>query len=382
MVTDSQGNMQPPGSARIAARLLLVDDDELTQELAQLIVEDAGLAMVPAMTGQNAVDLASSEGFDLILMDLQLPDFDGCEAARRIRQLSPRGVRPSIVALTGTLRAGDRERCRQAGMDGCEAKPLTPKLLDRLLAEHLPSCPSSMPSESHQLSAARLDQLFRESAARLVADLHNARAAGDRGAVLRAAHTLKSVSGHVGIAPLIEACAILESAARDGAEALDPAIEAVQAAYASIDPGPENSAAQPAPATAVEPVGPLVLVVDDEENERFLVRRTLEHAGYRVGECDCGEAAIDFCRIQLPDAILLDGLMPGMDGLAACRLLRQEFPPNALPILMYTGLCDPAWRAQAIQAGADRVVDKSVGIERLASNLTAALAACGLKGAR
>ena len=123
-----------------------------------------------------------------------------------------------------------------------------------------------------------------------------------------------------------------------------------------------------------------MLLVDDDENERFLVRRMLEQAGYRVDECDCGQAAIACCRNQRPDVVFLDGLMPGMDGIVTCRALRADFPSEDLPILMFTGLTDPAWRARALQAGANGFVEKAVGVGQLADNLRGALIACGLAG--
>lgn len=368
------------GSSRegIPARVLLVEDEELSLHFAHQMLEDAGLTVVPAMSAKSAVDLAQLEHFDLILMDLQLPDFDGFEATRRIRQLQPCGAHPPIVALTATVRAGDRERCQQAGMDGCEAKPLTQELLSRLIAEHLGPVPATAEQAPPALRGERLGPLFRESAARLIAELRNARARGDRDAVLRAAHTLRSASAHAANMPLTQACADLESIADDAHAALEPAIDAVLAAYAVIDHAAVNGAGA-APAPATQSVGPLVLVVDDDANERFLVRRLLELAGYRVHECDCGQAAIDYCRHRLPHAVLLDGRMPGMDGIATCTLLRAECPLDQLPILMYTGVIDPTWRAHALRAGANRFVDKSVGIEELARNLSAALAACGVE---
>lgn len=373
------------GSTPFAARVLLVEDDELSLEFAHQLLVDAGLTVVRAMTAQSAVELAQAQRFDLILMDLQLPDFDGCEATRRIRRLQPNGTQVSIVALTANLRASDQARCRQAGMDGCEAKPLTRKALDRLVAQHLRSNPGAgqKTTEQHglgRLSAERLQQLFRDSAARLVAEIKSARANADRSAVLRAAHRLKSVCAHAAMTSLMHASAQLESVARDAAAPLDPFIDAVLATYAATEQGPQVSLDQPAAAAAQQPVGPLVLVVDDDENERFLVRRTLEQAGYRVQEQDGGRAAVDYCRNQLPDAVLLDGLMPDVDGIATCRLLRAEFPPERLPILMYTGLDDPIWRTGALEAGVDAFVDKSICIDDLAGILSTALTACGLPG--
>lgn len=379
---DKEANPNPADAfAQAAARVLLVEDDQVNLEIARQTLEDAGLVVVPALSGCEAVALAQSQRFDLILMDLQLPDIDGWQATRRIRQHLGVEPNPPIIALTGTLHADDRERSLAAGMNACEEKPLTRAMLERLLCEHLPSheTPDSRGQES--LSAERLQQLFDETASRQIEELHAAHRAGDRDRIRRAAHTLKSAGARLGYRFLADACEALEGLARGTTPDLDDAIDAVFAAHASIRdarPGApiDTPNAQSSRGTAA---GPLILVVDDEENERFLVRRTLEQAGYRVDECEGGFEAIDRCRSITPDAILLDGLMPGMDGVATCQALRREEALLAVPILMYSGLADPEWRARASAAGADCFVDKAVGIVDLQRSLLRQLAACGVQ---
>lgn len=376
-----------PRSPIPGARVLLVEDDPVNIEIARAVLEPFGLAVSIAMTGKEAVVATVSRRFDLILMDIQLPDIDGFETTRRIRAGEAPGRRTPIVAMTGTVGADVAQRCIGAGMDGHETKPLTGDMLARLAARWLPGHAPSPQQQASALSPARLAALFRDSAARLVADLQRAHAGADRVAVMRAAHTLKSISARVPASQLNMRCEQLEAAAGNPQVAdLGPAVAALLAAYADLDPTllgePADApfltpAAKPAPIPAAQPA-PLVLVVDDDDNERFLVRQTLVRDGYRVEECDCGQAALAFCRNQRPDVVLLDGLMPGMDGIATCIALRADFQPADLPILMYSGLNDPGWRARALQAGADGFVDKSVGMNELAANLRAGLVACGL----
>lgn len=369
---------------RIAARVLLVEDNLVNIEMARAILEPTGLSLLVATNGDEAVAAAASHRFDLILMDLQLPDCDGFEVARRIRVGEAQGRRAPIIALSATLVADDAQRCRDAGMDGHEEKPLTSALLARLTSRWLAGCTRVEPRVSRTLSPERLAGLFRESAARLIADLRAAHGAADRGAVLRAAHTLKSISARVAAAELGRHSADLEAAARDtDSSDLAPLVAAVLGAYAALDPSLRDnaatSAAEPPIARQAAQAGPLVLIVDDEENERFLVRRTLEHAGYRVDECDSGQEAVAYCKTQRPDLVLLDGLMPGMDGIATCRALRAIFPPEELAILMFTGLSDPDWRARALAAGAEGFIEKAVAFGELDGNLRTGLLACGLE---
>lgn len=370
-----------------AGSVLLVEDDLVNVEIARAVLEPAGFAVSIAMTGREAVVATVSRRFDLILMDIQLPDIDGFETTRRIRAAEAPGRRTPIVAMTGSAGAHIPQRCLDAGMDGHEPKPLTAELLARLTARWLPGHVSGPGRQTSSLSPARLAALFRESAARLVADLRRAHAGADRVAVMRAAHTLKSISARVPASQLTARCEQLEAIAGNPHVAdLGPAVAALLDAYAALDPSLLNEpAGAPAVAPATQPVAtpaaqpaPLVLVVDDEENERFLVRHTLKRDGYRVEECDSGQTALAFCRDRRPDVVLLDGLMPGMDGIATCSALRADFQPADLPILMYSGLSDPGWRARALQAGANGFVDKSVGMNELAANLRAGLIACGL----
>ena len=127
-----------PMAARVL-RVLLAEDNRVNQRLATLLLERAGHVVVLAETGIAAVDAFRREPFDLILMDLQMPEMGGIEATREIRTLEgPNGSHTPIVALTAHAMQGDRERCERASMDGYVTKPIHRDDLfaeiDRLLA--------------------------------------------------------------------------------------------------------------------------------------------------------------------------------------------------------------------------------------------------------
>ncbi len=117
-------------------RVLVVEDEEINREVAISLLEDAGLDVATAADGAIAVDMASRESFDLILMDMQMPVMDGLEATQRIRTLPDYAAVP-IVAMTANAFSEDRERCLAAGMNDFIAKPVAAETLYRKVAEHL-----------------------------------------------------------------------------------------------------------------------------------------------------------------------------------------------------------------------------------------------------
>ncbi len=106
-------------------RILLVEDNVINRAIAQGILEKRGHSLLQALNGCEAVAAAAGEAFDLILMDVQMPEMDGFEATRLIRAAEPAaGRHPPIAAMTAHAMTGDRERCLAAGMDAYLSKPL------------------------------------------------------------------------------------------------------------------------------------------------------------------------------------------------------------------------------------------------------------------
>jgi CheY-like chemotaxis protein len=105
-------------------RVLVAEDDPVNCKVALLMLGRLGCIADTARNGDEVLALLEGQRYDLIFMDVQMPDMDGLEATRRILKLWP-GSRPRIVAMTACALKGDRERCLQAGMDDYIAKPIS-----------------------------------------------------------------------------------------------------------------------------------------------------------------------------------------------------------------------------------------------------------------
>ena len=107
------------------AKILLAEDNIVNQRVAVGLLRRRGHHVTVANNGLEAVELFGRETFDLVLMDVQMPEMDGFEAVAAIRAAErTRGVRTPVIALTAHAMSGDRERCLAAGMDGYLTKPV------------------------------------------------------------------------------------------------------------------------------------------------------------------------------------------------------------------------------------------------------------------
>jgi putative two-component system response regulator len=118
-----------------------------------------------------------------------------------------------------------------------------------------------------------------------------------------------------------------------------------------------------------------ILIVEDDETDRLIVRLFLEQAGYRVLEANSAESGLELCNRTRPDLLLIDGLLPRMNGFQMCRALRAIPEYRDSPILVLSGLEEPEWPARAIEAGATGFILKSNNWDELVERIRQELAA-------
>jgi two-component system sensor kinase len=223
----------PAAETRRSLRILLAEDGLVNQRVAREFLERRGHEVVVANNGREAVEAVDREAFDLVLMDVQMPEMDGFAATKAIRQKEhSTGNHIPIVAMTAGAFKDDRERCLNAGMDAYLSKPIRPATLYEMIdAMTLPSNAEqgSVQAESIMDWNAALEQiggsedllrelmeLFVEESGKLMPALRQAVEQRNMAEVRRLAHTIKGAATHFTAHSVVAAALRLETMGRDG----------------------------------------------------------------------------------------------------------------------------------------------------------------------
>jgi CheY-like chemotaxis protein/HPt (histidine-containing phosphotransfer) domain-containing protein len=241
---------------RLPLRILVAEDNVINQQVAVSFLERLGYRADVAANGEEVIQSLRRQPYDVVLMDVQMPEMDGLEATRCIRQMSPSdlaaGIQPRVVAMTANVLGEDRQACFEAGMEDYVSKPIQPAELIAALSKCQPRLPVEAPSERsaddqtqaagsptaddasqildpralHQLRAtlggqadAMLPGLIKDfyhDTDRLMAQAWQALREERVDELRRAAHSLKSNSATFGARALSAIARELETCAREG----------------------------------------------------------------------------------------------------------------------------------------------------------------------
>ena len=227
-----------PVEARRPLRVLLAEDHPINQKVATRMLEDRGHEVTVVDNGRLALEALESGAFDLVLMDVQMPEMGGFEALEGIRTGErSRGGHLPIVALTAHAMAGDRERCLEAGFDDYLAKPIHATALAEALARVMgddqgaptadgPKKPEVRRDFDREASLKALNGddrlldeilgLYLDDGPRLLAEVGEAVDRGDAGALKRLGHTLAGSAGHFAADGVVDAARRLEAIGKAG----------------------------------------------------------------------------------------------------------------------------------------------------------------------
>jgi CheY-like chemotaxis protein/HPt (histidine-containing phosphotransfer) domain-containing protein len=244
---DASTHMFDPDMARRhPLRILVAEDNVVNQKLALRLLAQLGYRADVASNGLEAVEAVERQAYDLVLMDVQMPELDGYEAAREINRRWSSERRPRLVALTANALQGDRELCEAAGMDDYVAKPVRAKELIAALERcrgraaqmvdgsqvelvgaageptssieasvvHLPTI-QALASTAGASFVAELIDTYLEDSAELIVNLRQSLAGSDLDSFRRAAHSFKSNSETLGASGLARLARQLEGMAQE-----------------------------------------------------------------------------------------------------------------------------------------------------------------------
>ncbi|MEH1897524.1 MAG: PAS domain S-box protein [Nostoc sp.] len=258
---------------RLPLRILLAEDTVVNQKVALLMLQKMGYKADVVTNGVEVLKALQKQPYDLVLMDIHMPEMDGLEASRRICQEWEAGFRPYIIAITANAMRGDREVCLAAGMDDYISKPIQfqdlaqalskcprqrsiefPSIVkqDRVMSKELQTSQNILQEGQNQtLKNAKIDlnilkslrdmvrgdsvifseliECYLTETPKLVENISTAIATQDAQTIWKAAHQLKSSSGFIGAMALAQLCRVLEAQGRSSK--LENSVESLSQLY-------------------------------------------------------------------------------------------------------------------------------------------------------
>ena len=232
--------LQKPATQSKVLNILLAEDNRVNQLVASRILEKIGHGIMIANNGAEALALIAANSFDLVLMDIQMPQMDGLTATKTLRlQETATRIHLPIIAMTAHAMKGDRERCLEAGMDGYVSKPINTKELELAIAHVMRGAGADFRAgaresiETSTVKSVALDvkqllsrlggdekllhevvEVFIDDAPKHVEALRGALGQGDAEAVESIAHSIKGELGYLGIAKVSQKARELEEMGR------------------------------------------------------------------------------------------------------------------------------------------------------------------------
>ncbi|MBS2035140.1 response regulator [bacterium] len=379
-----------------ALRVLVADDNPVSQAMAVLALEEQGHEVRLAGDGDSVLQMVREQAFDLVLMDVNMPGLDGYLTTRAIREQERGTLRHlPILAVTAHSREGDAEMCLAAGMDGFVAKPVREEELFQAMQEVLGWSDERVTQQQGILNregllrrlGGRQDQLHRVIRQFLnvlpsqLEEVYQHFAHSDHEGLAAALHRLKCSALAFESPRILDSIGRLEVAARrplglaeSGAvlAELRRELEQLKLELIEVDRGLDRAEARPSEQSGNWPGldRPLeVLLAEDNPINQTLILGILEEQACRITLAENGQKALEQWQNRAFDVILMDIQMPVMDGLEALTLIRKrEAGGRYTPIVVMTATAHEGG-AKYLEAGADRYLGKPIQEDELLATL-------------
>ena len=392
-----------------AVNVLVVEDSRINQQVAEAILRRLGCSYEVAADGRLGVEKVVYGNFDLVLMDCNMPVLSGYAATKQIRNFEEEDAgKLPIVAMTVNNSESEKKLCAEAGISDFMPKPLSLVDMREMLAKWTDfsvftqgkACDSTIcevdpASECTELSydPQMLDQLAAvvgSSINNVIKDfcsdmdtymntLKSAVVEANVSEIGYIAHTIKGAAKNFGAHELAKLSSRLENRVKQGE------IENVEEAVRSIDREVVTLSAdlnrQTQAIYQLEPVADRfenrdrVLVVDDDRTSRVVLAEGLRNGGCDVEEARDGLEALDICGRCMPDLIMMDAIMPGLDGFDLCQKIRSMPYGADIPILIITASESEESVALAFSVAATDFINKPVNISVIQKRVNHLIAA-------
>ncbi len=397
------------------AHILVAEDNTANQQVAIGMLERLGCSVIVASNGLEATNLLERNRFDLVFMDCNMPEMDGYQATIKIRTTAGNCAGIPIIAMTANVQEGDRQKCLQAGMDDYLSKPLK---LDRIRAKLEQWLPDVENHEDEQtvdgipvvevaqsgitgpIDEERIEELrnsvstafdkmvqaYVEDLPSLVTSLEDAVNSKDAGQVQHYAHSIKGSSKNFGAVELANVSKEIEDMGR--ADELQDVNTLLIGLYEEVERvieylnnliNPEHSQSLPTSEVRDSEQIDRVLIADDDRSMRLALMNVLNSDGYELHEVENGQEALEYCQNNMPDLVLLDAMMPEMDGFSACEKIRTLETGSHIPILIVTALDDEESVERAFRVGATDYLPKPVHFAVLRQRISRLLHAASVE---
>jgi two-component system cell cycle response regulator len=394
------------------ATILVVEDNALNLKLVRSLLALGGYQVLEAEDAEKGIQMASLHQPDLILMDIQLPGIDGLEATRVIKG-NPETRKIPVVALTSYAMPGDEMKAQEAGCSGYITKPINTRTFMESVRGYLNHAPSPEARPEKNLFSPKRRILIVDDdplnvkllASKLPEDQFETVTAFSGQEALR--KTLKDppdlilldimmpemngyeVSHWLKTNPTTQDIPIILVTALDGAddkikgfeagadEFLNKPVNTIEllARINSLlrlkyyreqllsrtlsEKGFSGEPATPDPAEAIHPSAKILLVEDDEKDARMIQEYFAEEP-YQLETLSTGEAALDRIQKELFDLVLLDVLLPGVDGFEVCQRIKGLHQTQDLQVVLITCLPDLENKIKGVEQGADDYLIKPI----------------------
>ncbi|MDG1694526.1 MAG: EAL domain-containing protein [Porticoccaceae bacterium] len=379
----------------VTANVLVVEDNRVNQQIIEAMLIRLNCRHQVTSNGKNAVEKVVYGDFDLVLMDCNMPVLSGYAATRQIRGFEEQdaGKLPIIGMATNDT---DRELCMSAGMSDVVDKPITLVDLRDLLsrwtffpAGRAVKAISESENSNYKIihrppvnnlsyNPRALDRLVNtvgSSITNIIKDfcldmkiyiqtLHSAISQNNESEICYIAHTLKGAARNFGAEQMVRLSAQLEEKVRGGEmqdiKKILPNIEsAAELLHSDLMKEKESLKRQYTSVNHFDSKD-LVLVVDDDRTSRVVLAEALRNSGCEVNEAREAKEALELCKRCMPDLILIDAIMPGLDGFDLCQTIRNMPFGADIPILIITASDSEDAVSMAFSVDATDFINKPV----------------------